>query len=116
MKRYAIWIIPLICLLIFSFNCTALAPERFTGFWYSSTDAKLYHFQDGIIEQILPCTTPYIDGAYCFTRNTITLYVTGIDDINNVKTLYWVSETDGDTLCADPKADTVYFSRTQKQK
>ena len=101
----------IICFLIFLLlsaailSRNAMTPGRFTGIWYAAGTGKPYDFREGIIrkdEDDIP------DGAYAFTRDTITLFVTGQGDI---RTLYWVSKSWGDVLSTDPKGEQAMFCR-----
>ena len=117
MKRYTLGIILFFLFLVLLLSRDAITPEHFTGLWYCIEDAGVYQFQDGIIEQIKPFSTPIMDGAYCFSRNTITLFVRDTQNLNTVKTLYWISEKNNDYLCEDPDGKgTIYFSRGHNQE
>ena len=113
--RRTIWIILLVILLVFALNQNAIEPEMFTGTWYSTENGNVYCFQNGIIEQIQPVKTPNIDGAYCFARNKIALYVSDLDGIDTVQTLYLASRNGTDILSMDPKGqEKAYFSRNNE--
>lgn len=101
----------IICILIFfllsaaTLSRNARIPSRFTGTWYAAGTAEAYHFREGIIQKD---NDDIPDGAYAFTRDTITLFVTGQ---GNVRTLYWVAQAEGDILSADPKGEQAMFCR-----
>jgi len=110
--RRMLWIIFIFILLTIGLNQDAFIPDRFTGVWYSTECEKAFLFQNGIIEQIYPTSTPNVDGAYCFTRNTITLYISDLDSLDTVSELYWSNRSGNDTLSGAPNRQArVYLAR-----
>ena len=114
MKRPVLWILPVFLLLSWSLSRKAISPEHFTGIWYS-TGGDAYRFQEGIIHRT--GSDSAMDGAYAFAADSITLFVTELEDLGTVTTLYRISGDDGDLLCSTPGGSgTVYFSRTPPEK
>lgn len=105
MKRCIICIVTVLVLLALLLSRDAIVPSRFTGNWYLSGSEDVYDFREGIIQKN---QEDFPEGAYAFTRDTITLFVTGQGD---VRTLYWVAQPEGDILSADPKGKEPVFYR-----
>lgn len=115
MRRPVLWILVLCLLLTWALSRNAISPERFTGVWYSTQSTAAYDFREGIIERLE--TSTIIDGAYSFTGSSITLFVTDLEGLDTVTTLYWISDKNGDFLCATPDGSgTIYFARSQTRK
>lgn len=112
MKRPVIWILLFCLLLTLTMSRDALVPERFTGIWYSPDGTGTYQFREGIIRRLHPESSSSLDGAYSFTADSITLFVTDVEELQSVTTLYRVKGADCDLLCTAPNnAETVVFTR-----
>lgn len=105
MKRRIICVVIIFILTAVMLSRNAIVPGRFTGTWYLSGNRDAYEFREGIIQK---SGSNSLDGAYAFTRDTITLFVTGQGE---VRTLYWISGAQGDILSADPKGTQAVFFR-----
>ena len=93
----------LFCILLLLFFCSnAIVPEHYIGTWSTSDRSHTYYFENGIIEQIYPTETAQIDGAYIFSRNSITLFISDHDGLNTVQELYWEQYKDQSILCDKP--------------
>lgn len=114
MKYHRLLIIAPLLLLGLLLNRNVVIADRYTGIWY--TDERVYLFREGIIEQILPEETSQIDGAYIFTKNTITLFVTDLEGLKTVKELHWQHDN-GNVFLFENAAgiQTIYFYREPKQ-
>lgn len=120
MKRWVPFGIVLILVLIvalFLFS-TVVAPERFTGEWYSSEDGSLYLFQEGIIacaDHSVPVSDEEtFSGAYRFGKNSIAIFVISADGPGEVKELYWEHTKGGDILCENEDGTgKIYFYRNK---
>ena len=111
MKRRTVVILFVLFLLAVGMSRNALIPSRFTGIWYASGSAEAYQFHEGIIRKTVE-GHPVLDGAYGFTRDAITLFLT--EDSSAVVTLHWARETGGDTLRTGPEG-TVRFCRNREK-
>lgn len=95
---------------------TAIAPEAFTGTWYSAADGSVYVFREGIIacetHQISVSDDTIFSGSYSFSRDSVLVFAVGIDGLAEPQELYLVKSRDGDRLCENPDGSgTVYFYR-----
>lgn len=95
---------------------TAIAPEDFTGTWYSAADGSVYVFREGIIEceahQIPASGDTIFSGAYSFSRDSIVIFAVGVDGLEETQELYLIRSRNGDRLCGNPDGTgTVYFYR-----
>lgn len=111
MKRFIFLCIAIILLiLICGFSQTALDPQDYSGKWYSSADQKVYLFQEGLIYG--PSKTTALCGAYSYSRNSIYLFVTGMEGLEQEKALFLVKNRDGSFLCESPDGSgKLYFIR-----
>ena len=99
MKRLVFWISILALLTAVGLSSYVVQPEHFTGAWFG-VDGTAYQFQEGLIHRIDQNGFPqeHFNGAYSFTGNSITLFVTRQEGASEIITLYWIGEKDGDTL------------------
>lgn len=111
MKRPVLWI-SLFCLLLAAgLNRIAVDPGHFTGIWYAE-GGEVFCFREGIIRRLQPESEGILEGAYSFTSGSITLFVTGHEELGSVTTLYRIPGKDGDVLCTTSDGrGTVCFSR-----
>ena len=75
-------------------------------------DRELFRFQDGLVS----CgTIDAMCGAYCFDRDSVTVFSLGVAGLENPRQLYLIHGTDGDRLCGskDGSGET-YFYRSQQ--
>lgn len=112
MKHRALWASVLIFLMAATLCRTAIQPIRFTGTW-QGTDGRQYIFREGIITTVEAPAQSHFQGAYAFTQDSITLFVTDYEKMDTVKTLYWIHLKEGDILCDAPNGiGTIYFYRS----
>ena len=71
----------------------ARVPGRFTGTWYEAGTGEAYLFEEGIIRK-----DDRFRGAYSFTRDTVTLFVSGVEELETVQKLRWKAGKEGDIL------------------
>ena len=117
MKRFVLLLSALCLLTIWGFQQKAMEPARFTGIWYNARENASYAFREGIIQRLQTEDPEQIYGAYTFTSDSITLFVTDMEGLQEVTTLYWVSRKDADVLCQTRDGSgIIYFSRAQMQK
>ena len=95
MKRFALALLILIMLLTFFLSRDALSPDRFTGIWYDAGTGESYLFAEGIIQRT---GEEDFRGAYAFTRDSITLFVTDMEKLEQIQTLKWRFGKEGQTL------------------
>ena len=110
MKRWIICIVTILLLAAAVFSRNAIEPGRFTGTWYLADTGETFDFREGIIQKK---GGDSLDGAYAFSQDTITLFVTGQEE---VRTLYWIADADGDILSADPMGTQAVFCRNPASK
>lgn len=104
MKRFAIVCMVLMIIgIVVGLSRTALDPEDFSGLWYSSDDPSAYLFQEGLIYR--SHKDPKVSGldsfcgAYWFCRDSVFLFVQGMDGLETEKELYLVYGDDVSFLC-----------------
>ena len=114
MRRLAIVsIIICILLIIVGLSQTAWNPESICGAWYSSDDQQAYLFEEGLIF----CDKYALDkdslcGAYSYCRNSVFLFVTGMDGLETEKEIYCIKDRDGSFLCENKDGTgRIYFIR-----
>lgn len=120
MRRLATFgILLILILLVMTLSQPVMVPQDFAGRWYSSSDQCAYLFEEGLIYcpkyPIDLSDTEYISGAYTCCRDSIFLFVSGIDGLETEKELYLVRKDDGSFLCdhADGSGK-VYFIRSNQ--
>lgn len=122
MKRVTLWCIIFSILLIIVGLCqTAINPNAFTGQWYSSADQSIYVFQNGLITcNKHDVTTPEmasISGAYTYCKDSIYLFVNGIEGLETEKELYLVHKGEGSFLFENKDGTgKFYFVRYHNEK
>lgn len=94
MKRFALLLLTMMILLML-FGREALVPGRFTGIWYEEQTGLAYRFEEGIIRET---EKEDFRGAYSFTRDSVTLFVSGAEELDTVQTLRWRSGKEGGAL------------------
>lgn len=99
---------------------TAIAPEDFTGAWYSSTDGALYMFREGIItcekHQIPFSGDQIFSGSYSFSKDSIVVFAIGIEGLTEVQELYLIRNWKGDVLCENRDGSgEIYFYRNAEE-
>ena len=103
MKRFALLLL-IPALLFLLLGRDALIPGRFTGAWYEAGTGEEYWFEEGLVRK-----DACFRGAYSFTRSSITLFVSGAEEMETVQTLWWRSGKDGEVLCTE--AGDIRFRR-----
>ena len=117
MRRLAISFISIILIILIAGLCqTALNPEDFSGIWYSANDQTVYRFQEGLIysakHAVQLSDSASISGAYTFCKESIFMFVTGIDGLETEREVYLVENGNGSFLCEnDDGTGIVYFIR-----
>lgn len=109
MKRRIFWFFLIFILLCGALSRDAIRPDRFTGTWYAAGNGEAYHFREGIIRR----APDSFDGAYAFTRDTVTLFTADPEGESVVRNLRWISQQDGDLLCTDQKE--ICFCRSREK-
>ena len=106
-------------ILAFGLCATAWNPGEFSGDWYCAETGELFRFQDGLVSceqhNLLTGTIDAMCGAYCFDRDSVTVFSLGVAGLENPRQLYLIHGTDGDRLCGskDGSGET-YFYRSQQ--
>ena len=120
MRRLAVFGITICFFLMLAvLSQTARDPDIFTGQWDSVEDQRVFLFRDGLIysaEHLVPLSdTDSFSGAYHFGKDSIMLFVTGVEGLAVEKELFYVSNRDGSFLC-EHKDGTgeIYFIRHTK--
>ena len=96
-----------------------LESGEFSGDWYCAETGELFRFQDGLVSceqhNLLTGTIDAMCGAYCFDRDSVTVFSLGVAGLENPRQLYLIHGTDGDRLCGskDGSGET-YFYRSQQ--
>ena len=117
MKRFTAICIAVFVLAIFiMLGQTARDPAVFSGKWYSSVDQSVYVFEDGLIYcpkfKIALSKDDYISGAYTYGKDSIFLFVSGIEGLETERELYLIHKGDGSFLCDhEDGSGTIFFIR-----
>jgi hypothetical protein len=114
MRRLAIVsIVICILLIIAGLSQTAWNPEDICGQWYSSDDQQAYLFEEGLIfYDKYSLDRESLCGAYSYCRNSVFLFVNGIDGLETEKEIYYFKNRDGSFLCEnDDGTGIIYFIR-----
>ncbi len=120
MKRLTVFCIIIILLAATICLCQITNdPAHFSGQWYSSDDQTAYLFQDGLIysqKYSIPLSdTVSISGAYTYSKNSIFLFLEGIEGLETERELYLVQKGDGSFLCENKDGSgKVYLIRYNK--
>ena len=119
MKRWIPIGVLVLLILAFGLCATAWNPGEFSGDWYCAETGELFRFQDGLVSceqhNLLTGTIDAMCGAYCFDRDSVTVFSLGVAGLENPRQLYLIHGTDGDRLCGskDGSGET-YFYRSQQ--
>ena len=116
MKRWIpIGVVLVLVILAFGLCATAWNPGEFSGDWYCAETGELFRFQDGLVSceqhNLLTGTIDAMCGAYCFDRDSVTVFSLGVAGLENPRQLYLIHGTDGDHLCGSGE---TYFYRSQQ--
>ena len=120
MKRLpALCIFVILSVFLLSLFQTALDPAAFSGQWYTSGDQCVYWFQEGLIfttkQDELSYDLSSACGAYTYCKNSIVLFVVGVEGLETEKELYLIRKENTSILCEDKAGyGPVYFIRYQK--
>lgn len=114
--KYALTFIVTLLILIIGLNQTVMAPESYSGQWYSADDQSIYSFHEGLIYcskyTVALSDTDSISGAYSYCKDSIVLFAQGIDGLETEKEIYLVQNKDGSFLCENPDGTgKTYFIR-----
>ena len=109
MKRWiSIGVVLVLLILAFGLCATAWNPGEFSGDWYSAGGGSCSGFQDGLVSceqhNLLTGTIDAMCGAYCFDRDSVTVFSLGVAGLENPRQLYLMHGTDGDRLCGSKDA------------
>ena len=120
MKRWIpIGVVLVLVILAFGLCATAWNPGQFAGDWYCAETGELFRFQDGLVSceqhNLLTCTIDAMCGAYCFDRDSVTVFSLGVAGLENPRQLYLIHGTDGDRLCGskDGSGETFFYRSQQ---
>ena len=108
MKRWIpIGVVLVLLILAFGLCATAWNPGQFAGDWYCAETGEQHNLLTGTIDAMC--------GAYCFDRDSVTVFSLGVAGLENPRQLYLIHGTDGDRLCRskDGSGET-YFYRSQQ--
>ena len=115
MKRWIpIGLVLVLVILAFGLCATAWNPGEFSGDWYCAETGELFRFQDGLVSceqhNLLTGTIDAMCGAYCFDRDSVTVFSLGVAGLENPRQLYLIHGTDGDRLCGskDGSGETAF--------
>ena len=114
--KYALTFIVTLLILIIGLNQPVMAPQNYSGQWYSADDQTIYSFQEGLIYRskytVALSDTDSISGAYSYCKDSIVLFAQGIDGLETEKEIYLVQNKDGSFLCENPDGTgKTYFIR-----
>ena len=116
MKRWIpIGVILVLLILAAGLCATAWNPGEFAGEWYCAGTGELFRFQDGLVScdghNLLPDTDEAMCGAYCFDRDSVTVFSLGVAGLENPRQLYLIHGGSGDRLCEskDGSGETYFF-------
>lgn len=115
-KLVVIMIILFAGIIVISFGRVAMDPADYTGEWYSANGQSAYLFQEGII-----CCQrnggglgdmSSFGGAYNISKDSILLFVIGVDGLETEKELYLVKNKGVSLLCDNKDGNgRIYFIR-----
>ena len=98
MKRWIpIGVVLVLVILAFGLCATAWNPGEFSGDWYCAETGELFRFQDGLVSceqhNLLTGTIDAMCGAYCFDRDSVTVFSLGVAGLENPRQLYLIHGT-----------------------
>ena len=121
MKRWIpIGVVLVLLILAFGLCATAWNPGEFSGDWYCAETGELFRFQSGLVtcegHNLLAGTIDAMCGAYCFDRNSVTVFSLGVAGLENPRRLYIIHGSDGDRLCGskDGSGETFFYRSQQR--
>ncbi len=120
MKRWIpIGVVLVLVILAFGLCATAWNPGEFSGDWYCAETGELFRFQNGLVSceqhNLLTGTIDAMCGAYCFDRDSVTVFSLGVAGLENPRQLYIVHGSDGDRLCGSKDGSgKTFFYRSQQ--
>lgn len=107
-RRIFLFVLISIVLCCATLSRDAVCPDRFTGTWYAVGNGEAYCFREGLIFS----AQDSFAGAYAFTRDTVTLFMTEPDGESEIRTLRWARQRGEDILRTDQNA--ILFCRSKE--
>lgn len=114
MKRWLPAVAGVIMLIfLIGLSVPVIEPEDFTGIWYSSQDAAMYTFENGLIFSWDPSKERQQCGAYSFCADSVFLFVLDVEGLETEQELMLIRDKSGDRLVGGKNGNGItYFQRS----